>query len=65
MEAHTLFYCVEITIQIADLEFHTSLGLVLYVYSNNMIYTLEDAYNNNIISYELLVNIYNDYNKGF
>lgn len=51
----------EYVMKIENLEFAYSNGYLIYVYSNGIFLILDEAYKNNIISYNQLVQIYNKY----
>lgn len=56
-----LFTEQEYVMKIENLEFAYSNGYLIYVYSNGIFLILDEAYKNNIISYNQLVQIYNKY----
>lgn len=56
-----LFTEQEHMMKIENLEFAYSNGYLIYVYSNGIFLILDEAYKNNIISYNQLVQIYNKY----
>lgn len=56
-----LFTEQEHVMKIENLEFAYSNGYLIYVYSNGIFLILDEAYKNNIISYNQLVQIYNKY----
>lgn len=56
-----LFTEQEYVMKIENLEFAYSNGYLIYVYSNGIFLILDEAYKNNIISYNQLVQIYDKY----
>lgn len=56
-----LFTEQEYVMKIENLEFAYSNGYLIYAYNNGTFLILDEAYKNNIISYDQLVQIYNKY----